>query len=216
MPIFKHKQYSVDMKDDGAIRVMPNDWVSKYCACIHRRDVSAQDTPAMKREFGRKIGGKLKSFESQGDINRIAVGETIYHIPTHQKSKTPLPGSYDHPIIIDAIGVARKELLLTRLVDLLFMVLQRSPSPVAPFEPSSSSLEHHLNARLKPGTYFAPRDDRQSVWLWTKAPSGTRLAIPASPRAHQQFRELNGKSWDAFRRENCVQLRWCLPDDFYT
>jgi len=71
---FCGKTYSVDVGDDGAIKVKPGDWLSKYSIAIDG-DVSNVDGV-----YGRKNRkGVVKPIEN---VNLIYAGEIIYHIPT--------------------------------------------------------------------------------------------------------------------------------------
>jgi hypothetical protein len=51
MTLKSHQDFSVDIGQDGAIKVRPGDWLSKYFACILQRSVGNADIPRLKKEF---------------------------------------------------------------------------------------------------------------------------------------------------------------------
>lgn len=65
-------RYQVLVEDNGAIKVHPRDWLSKYAMAMY-------GTPLRVREFARKKDGVLKPI---ANLNLIYAGETLYHIPT--------------------------------------------------------------------------------------------------------------------------------------
>jgi hypothetical protein len=74
-----HKgQYRVDIAPNGAIRVKPGDWLSKYSYAMYGNFNHCD-------EFGRMAGGVVAPC---ADPNVIHPGETLYHIPTFRKGAT--------------------------------------------------------------------------------------------------------------------------------
>ena len=218
MTTYRYKNYSADVAGDGQILVKPNDWLSKYYACIHQRDVGPKDLPAIKREFGRMIGNgqdvpDVQSFEVQGDPHLIYAGETVYHIPTFLKNKPYVRGSIRNPIFVTASGLGLGEWILSRLIDLAEMIGSRSPGIITPHAPSTQTVIAHIEETVKPGEAFCLLEDPQSVWYFDKTPTGKKVFIPVSPRAHQQFKEAHGTSWDDFRRQHCHELGYCRAAD---
>jgi hypothetical protein len=69
--------YSVMVEDDGAIKVAPRDWLSKYSMAIY-------GTPLHVHEFARKRGGALRPIEN---VDLIHTGEVLYHLPTVRASQ---------------------------------------------------------------------------------------------------------------------------------
>lgn len=68
---YRREGHSVTIERDGSIVVNHGDSISKYSMAIHG-DFGHLD------EFYRKENGELKRIT---DINRIFIGETIYHVP---------------------------------------------------------------------------------------------------------------------------------------
>jgi hypothetical protein len=106
----------VEVAPDGAIRVKPGEWLSKYSAAIHNNYWSVH-------EFARKDpSGKLVPIRN---VNLIYAGETVYHVPTYQASlKRTVPTTvitFDRPLEITAYRVAplsendKKELIIEHL-----------------------------------------------------------------------------------------------------
>ena len=78
---YEHGRYHVDVAPDGAIKVMPNDWLSKYSAAIHNDFWHVN-------EFGRK--NQRGGLDRIVKVDLIRTGEVIYHLPTLQKAlKSP-------------------------------------------------------------------------------------------------------------------------------
>jgi hypothetical protein len=74
----RNGRYQVNVATDGAIRVKPNDWLSKYSAAIHNNFTTV-------REYARKDrSGKLVPIQN---LNLIYAGETLYHLPTYRQSR---------------------------------------------------------------------------------------------------------------------------------
>jgi hypothetical protein len=69
--------FSVTIESDGAIHVMPGDWLSKYSAAMYGNFAHIKEFARMDRS------GKLMPIEN---VNRINAGETLYHVPTCRKS----------------------------------------------------------------------------------------------------------------------------------
>lgn len=69
----RNGKYHVEVAPDGAIRVKPGDWLSKYSAAIHNNVWAI-------REFARRdASGKFVAIRNP---NRIYAGEVIYHLPS--------------------------------------------------------------------------------------------------------------------------------------
>ena len=85
-------RYEVLVSDNGAIKVKPKDWLSKYSMAMY-------GTPLRVREFARKHGGALQPITN---LDLIIAGETLYHIPTvrAQDEGRPIP----HPAATGHIG----------------------------------------------------------------------------------------------------------------
>jgi hypothetical protein len=66
--------FSVTVAADGAIKVRPGDWLSKYSQALHNGDVTRIS------EYARMSGGKLVAIDNP---DLILAGETLYHLPTH-------------------------------------------------------------------------------------------------------------------------------------
>ena len=73
--LYRNGRYSVDVGQDGVIKVRPGDWLSKYSAAIFNNFWRVH-------EFGRM--GRL-GMEPIRNINLIYAGETVYHLPTYSK-----------------------------------------------------------------------------------------------------------------------------------
>lgn len=74
---YSNFRYKVTMDYDGAIRVRPGDWLSKYSAAMN-------DDFSKINEFGRMDSqGRLRPLLNP---NLIFAGETIYHIPTYRRA----------------------------------------------------------------------------------------------------------------------------------
>ena len=89
MKTYKRGSYSVEVADDGAIKVKRGDWLSKYSAAIHNDFWHVH-------EYGRKNRqGIVVSVEN---VDLIFEGEILYHLPTYQlalssaaANKSPVP-----------------------------------------------------------------------------------------------------------------------------
>ena len=68
-------KFQVRVGDDGAIKVRPNDCLSKYSMAIHGRG-------DWTFEYGRSTNGNMVPLQN---VHQIKVGETIYHLPTYTK-----------------------------------------------------------------------------------------------------------------------------------
>jgi len=79
--LYRRKRYQVDVAPDGAIKVKPGDWLSKYSYAMYGNFDHIG-------EFGRMNNrGVLAPVQ---DPNRIIAGETLYHLPTYNKTlKSP-------------------------------------------------------------------------------------------------------------------------------
>jgi len=75
-------RYRVSIAADGAIKVKPRDWLSKYSAAIH-------DDFGHVHEYGRR-SRRSGVIEPIQNVNLIQAGETIYHLPTI-KMRVPPP-----------------------------------------------------------------------------------------------------------------------------
>ncbi len=84
MTLFRNGRYSVEVASDGAIRVKPGDWISKYSAAIHNDFTHIH-------EYGRR--GPQGEIIPVADPDRIRAGETLYHLPTRAKAQKPAPAS---------------------------------------------------------------------------------------------------------------------------
>lgn len=78
----RHGPHRVSIGPDGKVVVRPGDWLSGYSAAVHRGDTTRV------HEYGRLTGGRMVPI---ADVNRIAAGETIYHVPTYEQSKAAPP-----------------------------------------------------------------------------------------------------------------------------
>jgi hypothetical protein len=96
--LYRNGRYSVEVGSEGAIKVRPGDWLSKYSAAMF-------NTFWRVYEFGRK--GRF-GVEPIQNVNLIYAGETIYHIPTYHKSRPVWPPPPPPPPIPDS---AKKELI---------------------------------------------------------------------------------------------------------
>ncbi|MFT7640306.1 MAG: hypothetical protein ACI9G1_002047 [Pirellulaceae bacterium] len=89
--------YSVTVEKDGAIKVKPNDWISKYSKCLYG------DAMVGWSDFGRMTGGSVSPL---ADPNSICAGETLYHIPTYTKNT----GRPSQPVVVhDAADAVLRE-----------------------------------------------------------------------------------------------------------
>jgi hypothetical protein len=98
--VYRNGQYSVEVGPDGAIKVRPGDWLSKYSAAMF-------NTFWRVNEFGRM--GRF-GVEPIQNVNLINAGETIYHIPTYLKSK-PSGTQSTRPPAPPMVDSAKKELI---------------------------------------------------------------------------------------------------------
>ncbi len=93
MKDYRRGKYQVHIEDNGAIKVRPGDWLSKYSAAIHNNFFSIH-------EFGRM--GRSGQIEPVKNPNLIYAGETLYHIPTHNafvaKGGIPKPAAPSQPM----------------------------------------------------------------------------------------------------------------------
>jgi len=71
-------KWSVTIAGNGAIKVKRGDCLSGYSAAIHGGNASRV------HEYGRLKGGTMKRVQN---VNRIYVGETLYHLPTYDAFK---------------------------------------------------------------------------------------------------------------------------------
>ena len=74
---YTRQNHSVTINRDGSIKVKRGDWISKYAVCLYG------DARAGWKDFGRKEAGKLVALANP---DRINTGETLYHLPTAQRS----------------------------------------------------------------------------------------------------------------------------------
>lgn len=75
--------YSVDVAPNGAIKVRPNDWLSKYSAAIYNNFTTLH---VFAREDDENPGKPTREWNRIipiQDFNVIRAGETIYHLPDH-------------------------------------------------------------------------------------------------------------------------------------
>lgn len=77
---YQHGRYHVSVAEDGGIKILPNDWLSKYSAAIHNDFWHVY-------EFGRK--GPKGRMERIKRVDFIRAGETIYHLPTLLENVRP-------------------------------------------------------------------------------------------------------------------------------
>ncbi|MGD0756796.1 MAG: hypothetical protein ABR927_17240 [Bacteroidales bacterium] len=75
MPIYRHKNYAVNIGNDGEIVVQRGDWLSKYSAAIHAGDTTRVN------EYGNKNKGVVEPIPSRN----LVTGERIFHIPTYER-----------------------------------------------------------------------------------------------------------------------------------
>lgn len=84
------QRYQVLVEDNGAIKVHPRDWLSKYAMAMY-------GTPLRVREFARKKDGVLNPI---ANLDLIYAGETLCHIPTSRAydegRAVPLPAATGH------------------------------------------------------------------------------------------------------------------------
>ena len=79
--LYQNGRYQVEVGNDGAIKVKPGDWLSKYSAAIYNNFTNIYD-------FARKDNsGSLTPIQN---VNLIYAGETIYHLPTYYSSFSPM------------------------------------------------------------------------------------------------------------------------------
>jgi len=200
MATHRFKNYSVTVGSDGSIQVKRNDWISKYYAAIKRRDVGPIDVSAMKKDFARRIGatgkkvGTLKSFERQGDVNKISVGETIYHIPTYRRTL----GTRANPIPANLRSAINADYIVQRSVELLMMILTRKPGLIGPYSPNSAVLIQSIERQVKPGQYFVHEDDQTIVWKLMKC-KGKNVIVPANTKAEKVMRKQMGDDWELYQ-----------------
>src|SRR5215813_3357891 len=78
MRLYSNGRFKVTVHDDGSIKVMPGDWLTKYSAAMYDRFWRIF-------EFGRlsKNGGGIEPIKNP---NLIFAGETLYHIPTYTRA----------------------------------------------------------------------------------------------------------------------------------
>ena len=88
-----HGAFSVTLSAKGAVTVKSGDSISAYCSAIHKIDPGK--TKKHWSEFGRIKGAAVIPLP---DPNTIAVGETIYHIPTFNAAKKTAPKIKSPPV----------------------------------------------------------------------------------------------------------------------
>ncbi|HEY6943618.1 MAG TPA: hypothetical protein VI431_00655 [Candidatus Acidoferrum sp.] len=97
----KNGRHQVEVAPDGAIRVKPGDWLSKYSAAIHNNYWTIH-------EFARK--DRSGRFLPIANPNLIYAGETVYHLPTYHAHRKATPRAavitFDTPLEITAYRVA--------------------------------------------------------------------------------------------------------------
>lgn len=105
----RNGKYHVQVAEDGAIRVKPGDWLSKYSAAIHNNFWAI-------REFARRdASGRFVAIRNP---NRIYAGETIYHLPSVPRTAIATfdTGSeFDPPRLPPMPEEERKKLILEHL-----------------------------------------------------------------------------------------------------
>ena len=207
MPSYTHGGYSVRVGDDGSIQVKEGDKVEHYFIAMYRREVfpnkpdyMPNEHDLMRKVFGRRIGahgknvGSIKSFLEQGDVETINAQETLYHIPTYEKSL----GTLGNPVPIDLTSDISLDRLARTIADILIMIISRSPSLPGPYSPGRDVIMRSVERQVQVGQYFITRDDRTVIWQLKM--SGTKKKIvPANSAAQRELMKIMGSDWQKYR-----------------
>src|SRR5262245_52038263 len=87
---YEHGGFRINLAADGGIRVKAGDSVSAYSGCLYK------DVLMGWEEYGKDAGGAVRRLDN---VNQIAVGEMVYHIPTWQATnQRPGPGPAPGPV----------------------------------------------------------------------------------------------------------------------
>lgn len=104
--LHQNGRYRVDVAADGAIRVQPGDWLSKYSAALHNEFTRVH-------EFARR-DVRTGSPVPIANVDMIRAGETLYHLPTYygsmggmeivaRRPAPPMPDARKKQVILDAL-----------------------------------------------------------------------------------------------------------------
>jgi hypothetical protein len=233
---YNHGKNNVIVAEDGGIVVKKGDWLSRYYSAIHQRDVSKSDIVSIASEFGRMgKGAKVLSFREQGDINKIMVGETLYHIPsTFKLPPRPVAGSKVKPIVVDLSKAVDGGDMFINWLSTALGLLGLGGRPGGrygdvhlSYEPSGSVILKHVLRFVKPWQYYTRKSAMLELWqvvelncgagkkfYTTESPISVDLnhvLRPVNDHAVKAWESATGKKWVLYWHRLRAQ---CAPERF--